>query len=509
MLQINVGRIALCGFTGIGETLETLKLFLLMCGIGIFAIVLNSLALDGSTNFVERESHRRSGRRAFLGGMPVLALDPPGVLAALELGGSDLKFLFTKNEVDDELQAMFYHSKVTTLARFTAIVKDADDLKKLILDEFGIDSGANLANRVRVSNVVIAFNTATQRILKQDEVEGELAAKNLVKPLPTTEWAAMREAWQMKFWLLDDDLVPARCYLEQKAEEVEQNEYKAEALTTVLTKDQEDPNILVPVWNSTGSLAMRKGAQTIDEPHNPEQLRRRLKVLGLSIMFLALKHGNRAYLQGFTPQSTEDYLSYLLSENCYYLQGKSAEGFTISGPSWPQLLIYEFQIRRKAWALVNNGKSPRFVDALETAWQDSCVKERYLVTPVALSSSSGSKRVLHTDGEVGNPKGGGPKRAKSGGGGKGSKKGGGRSGKGGGSQGKGGKTGKAAERLGMQSKTPDGQNICYGYNDWNSRCRDRSCRFLHVCGRCYGKHPLYACPPGTQAETQGSGHGTQ
>lgn len=425
-------------------------------------------------------------------------MTPAEVTAALELGNSDLKFLFTKNEVDDELQAMFFHSKVNTVARFTAIVKDADDLKELVKAEFGIDAMVSLENRVRVSNVVISYNTAVQRVLKQAEEEGELAAKNLVKPMPTTEWAAMREAWQAKFWAIDDDLVPARCYLERKAEEVEQNEYKAEALTSVLTKDQDDPEILTPVWSTTGALAMRKGAQAVEEPHNPEQLRKRLKVLGLAVMFLGLKHSNRQYLQGYTPQTTEDYLTYLLSENCYYLQGKSAEGFTINGPSWAQLLLYEFQIRKKAWALINSGKSKRFVDALELAWQDSCVKERYLVTPVALSSSSGSKRTMTTD--PGTGKGGVTKKAKGGGGGKASKKGGG---KGGNS----GKSGKTAERLGMQSKTPDGLNICYGYNDFNTRCRNKGCRFEHCCGLCYGKHPLYACKPGNHSETQGSGTG--
>lgn len=431
-----------------------------------------------------------------------LALTLQEVADALELGNSDLKFLFTKNEVDDEMQAMFYHSKVNTVARFTAIVKDADDLKELIKVEFGVDSMATLVNRVRVSNVVISFNTAVQRVLKQAEEEGELAAKNLVKPMPATEWAAMREAWQTKFWPIDDDLVPARCYLERKAEEVEQNEYKAEALTSVLTRDQDDPEVLTPVWSTTGSLAMRKGAQAIDEPNNPEQLRKRLKVLGLAVMFLGLKHSNRAYLQGYTPQTTEDYLTYLLSDNCFYLQGKSAEGFTINGPSWAQLMIYEFQIRKKAWALVNSGKCKRFVEALELAWQDNCVKERFLVTPVALSAGSGSKRSHVPDSDAGAGKAGTTKKAK--GSGKASKKGGGK-----GASGKGGKSGKAAERLGMQSKTPDGVNICYGYNDWNTRCRNKGCRFAHVCGLCYGKHPLYACKPGNQSETQGSGQGKQ
>lgn len=420
---------------------------------------------------------------------------------ALQAGGSDLKFLLQKNDVDEEVQSLLFHSKVTTLARFTGFVKDADELRKVIRDEFGIDGGSDLTTRLRVTNVVIAFNTASQRVLKQDEVEGELGAKNLTKPMPVNEWAAMREGWQKKYWVLDEDVIPARTYLERKAEEVEQNEYKAESLTTVVTKEEEDPEVLVPVWGASGSLTMRKGSQVIEEPRNPEQLRKRLKVMGLAIMFLGLKHTNQRYLQGYTPQTTEDFLTYLLSEHCFYMQGKSAEGYTISGPSWAQLLIYEQQVRRKAWTSIQAGLYQTFVEALKAAWSDPCVKERYLTTPVALASAASSSKNHHTGGgDVESNRAGKKARTT-----KGNKKGGGKgkgSGKGKGA-GKGG--GKAAERLGMSAKTPDGQSLCYGYNDWNVRCKDKDCRFLHLCGKCFGKHPLYACKPGGRAETQGEG----
>jgi hypothetical protein len=427
----------------------------------------------------------------------VLTLTVPEREAALLEGGSDLRFLLQKNDVDEELQAFLYHSKITTLARFTGFVKDADELKQVFKDEFGIDSAAGLATRLRVTNAVIAFNTALQRVLKQDEVEGELGAKNLIKPMATNEWTAMRDGWQKKYWPLDDDVIPARTYLERKAEEVEQNEYKAESLTSVITKEEEDPDVLIPVWSSSGSLTMRKGAQQIDEPRNPEQLRRRLKVMGLAIMFLGLKHTNQKYLQGYTPQTTEDYLTYLLSEHCFYLQGKSAEGYAIAGPSWAQLLIYEQQIRRKAWAGIQAGTYTTFVEALKISWTDPCVKERYFITPVALSSATTSSKVRQSSEGDGMRSG---KQARTTRTGKGSSKG---KPKGGGGKGA-GKGGKASERLGMSSKTPDGQNICYGYNDWNTRCKNKKCNFLHVCGKCFEKHPLYACKPGGQAETRSS-----
>ena len=183
------------------------------------------------------------------------------------------------------------------------------------------------------------------------------------------------------------------------------------------------------------------------------------------------------------------------------MQGKSAEGYTISGPSWAQLLIYEQQVRRKAWASIQAGVYSTFVEALKAAWSDPCVKERYLTTPVALASAASSSKNHMKSGDLESNRAGKKARTT-----KGNRKGGGRGkggGKGKGDAGKGG--GKAAERLGMSSKTPDGQNLCYGYNDWNVRCKDKDCRFLHRCGKCFGNHPLYACKPGGRAETQGEG----
>ena len=431
--------------------------------------------------------------------MAPLQLSAQDITEALGKGSSDLRFLFEKNDVDNELQACFFHSKITTMAQFAALVEKGDDLRQLIKDEFGVDAAAGLQHRVRVTNVLISFNTATTRMVKQAEMEGELESKHLVKPMAMTEFMAMRVAWEKRYWELDEDLIPARCYLEKRAEELEQGEYRAEPLTAVLTKEQDDPDVMVPVWSTTGTLQIRRGSQQVEDPKNPEQLRKRLKVLGLGLMFLSLKHTNRAFLATINPQLFEDYACYLLSEHCFYLQGKSAEGFAISGPSWNQLLIYELQVRRKAWVMVQNTGAD-FTTALRASWRDPVVKERFLTTPIALAAS-GSKRNF----DNGDSLTGAKKLRNNGGGGRGKGKVKG-AGKG---KGKGKGKVSAGERLGCAARTPDGQPICYGYNDTNVRCKNRDCRFMHRCGACFGQHPIYACKPGNRAETQGTGMPTE
>ena len=59
------------------------------------------------------------------------------------------------------------------------------------------------------------------------------------------------------------------------------------------------------------------------------------------------------------------------------------------------------------------------------------------------------------------------------------------------------------------SQTPDGKPICYRYNDSNRKCKNKKCRFVHVCSICLAaNHPAYACKgQASGADTQGEGAG--
>ena len=419
-------------------------------------------------------------------------MTPLEVEEALKKADSEMVFAFERSDVDNTVLAFFVHVGVDNMTKFAGIAKDSDDLKQLLKDEFDLDASKSLRDRVKVTNVIICFETAKTRVAERNKLEGELMAKHLVKPLTVSEHSAMRTAWERRFWAIDEEWVPARGYLEKRLEEIEQGELKAEPLTSVLTKDMEDPDVLVPVWTSSGALQMKKSTSSAEEPKNPEQLRRRMKVLGIGLMMLGLRHSNKPFLQNLNPQVFEDYLTYLLSDHCYYMQGKSAEGFVVSGPSWQQLLIYEFQVRRRAWQEVS-AKGMEFGTALREAWRDPGIRERYLITPIALAAAAakrpwdGTSSSSQDKFQKGNRKG--------------AKKGGKGSGKG--SKG-GGKSGKGSGVQNCASRTPDGKPICYGYNNFETRCRDSKCRFAHVCGACFGRHPIYACKPGNKAETQGN-----
>ena len=419
-------------------------------------------------------------------------------------GSADLQFMLARQEVPAAIQGQFYHSGITTIGKFATIVDSVGDLKVLLRDEFGVDETASLAVRVIVSAIVVAFKLAQSRLSEEAKVEGEMTTKQLQKLLPPSEWASMRKLWEAKWWCLEDSTTPGRSYLEKRADEIENGDMRAEPLTSVLSRDEDQVDGFTSFWDSTGTLQLRKGGTTVPEPTNPEQLRRRIKLMGVGLMMLGMRHSNRPGLQGISPQDMEDFLSYLLGEFVWQLTGKASDGSTVMTPAWSQLLIYEFSIRKRAYHIMQT-EGKRWKDALVESWKDPTTKERFFTTPVAMSATL--KRPLSfTDGDGGQGrwKQKGSKGNQGKGGGKGSK-GGGKISEGKYGSGKGGKGGKGS------GKGKDRPDYCFAYNNSWERCNRKNCNFKHICLRCGGKHPVYQCTNSEHpaSETQGGGSPVQ
>jgi hypothetical protein len=420
--------------------------------------------------------------------MPI-ALSQAEEEAAMKAGASELKFLFDRENVPAEVQAKFYHVGVTTNAKLSAFASTAEELKEVLAKEFEIDAKKSLAERVMVANIQCAYQSAASRTTKLDEIAGELEARQMTKPLPMSEYSGMISNWEKKWWPLEEKDKPSRGYLEKKADELEQGELRAEALTAVLSYYEDDPDLIQTVWDASGTLKMKKGSAAVAEPMNPEQLRHRISLLGTGLMCLGMRNPNRAYLQGLTPQTFQAYLSYLLGDFVWQLTGKSSEGMTVAKPSWQQLLIYELEIRKKTWRTVYTSGAT-FAQALESTWKCPVTKERYFTTPVALAALSRPLVSNSSDAQYSQPN-NVLKKNKAG------KAGKGKAGKGNGKS--------RVTKSGCATRTPEGKTVCFGYNSSNTKCKNRSCHHQHVCGKCFGKHPMYGCTnTGAPAETQGN-----
>jgi len=80
--------------------------------------------------------------------MAPVVLSPQEKSDALAKAGSDLKFLFGKEDIDEDYQAIFYHVGITSVARFASFAKDVDDQKLVLKNDVGLDR-PNLYRRDR------------------------------------------------------------------------------------------------------------------------------------------------------------------------------------------------------------------------------------------------------------------------------------------------------------------------------------------------------------------------
>ncbi|CAE7923836.1 unnamed protein product, partial [Symbiodinium sp. KB8] len=203
--------------------------------------------------------------------------------ASLAKGSSDLRFLLTHHKVTDEVQAKLFENNVDT---------------------------AEATNEVR----------------------------EWAKPIPQTDYIAMRQAFATQFGDLEDKRIPAKEYIEKKLHEL--------------------------------------GGSRTTAPSSPEQLRLRLTVLQNALIMIKLKHPGSVELADVTFAVFERYKDYLLGG--LLLRPPLKRGVDLSS-----IISYEHAIRKHAYKLMATDGRP-FGEALAKAYKDATVKERNFTTPLAL-----------------------------------------------------------------------------------------------------------------------------
>ncbi|CAE8707868.1 unnamed protein product [Polarella glacialis] len=425
----------------------------------------------------------------------VLVLTPDEEAAAMKLGGTDLVYLFGRHEVNTRLQALFFHSGVKSLDTFAHFAKDVSDLQSVMKDSFGLDPATSLDHRAQASAVICAWNNAKTRSHKAAELEAEMEVRQWTKPVSGSDYVAMRSAFEAKFWKMDDRETPSKEYLEKKLEDLESGELRAESLTEVVSKDEVEPDALMPVWDKTGNLSVRKGSSSVPMPSNPEGLRRRLTIMANAMIMLALRHTNRREFTFVTPGTFEKYKAYLLGEFVLGLTAKNENNETIGVPPWPLVLSYEHAIRKRACQVMNNGGFVDFALALRHGWGDCVTKERFFSTPLSLTvkmtaySKHPNGQARQQDTAAGGVWQKDKNDGKASGKGKGKRKG----------KDKGGKApGKIRHR-----ETVDKQGICFKFNNKDETCKGK-CNFVHCCSFCFGNHASYNCTGKVAGPVEGS-----
>ena len=219
-----------------------------------------------------------------------MAAGPRTIEESLKLGSSDLRFTLSRNDVQDGMQALFFEQGITSVNKFSSFSRDEADLIQVLRDEFGLDAAASLSDRAQVASIICSWKDTQTKAKRQSELEAEMNTREWSKPIPTGDYVQLRNSYSQIHGVLDDKVTPAKEYLEKKLQELENGEFRAETLSEVIAKDEVDPDVLTPIFDTKGNLSVKKGSSMVPLPSGPEQLRRRLSIMQNCMMMLSIKH---------------------------------------------------------------------------------------------------------------------------------------------------------------------------------------------------------------------------
>ncbi len=437
----------------------------------------------------------------------VMALSQEQIAQGVAGLDADLSWILEDTGVERDVRGLIGHLKIRRLNTFAKLESSEEKFRELVKDMFGIDPSASPESRVQHALLVDAWDRARERLRVQANVEAEASAEGRVKPMPRGAQILLRKRFEEVFNEVPDAEYPAKDYLMDILETLEEQELVAEALTQVVSREQCSGRGSDDVAITIGTVKVRGAGRrpTAPLPKTPEDLRKTYRVMWNAWSVVRLKHPDRPELKGLGREAFEVILDYLLGPKCW--EKVSGTGNRIS---WSDLLAYEHRIRRHAVHYVNRGKGT-LVDGLQDALKDIELRNECFVEPMAMSARRRSRSPRRDPPKNPQEQKGGQNRSNKGAKGraKGVGAGNDNGGKGGGDRASGSgqpeltqdqlaartavNKAKKAERLKWSVEAGGSRKtVCVRYNR-RDHCDDR-CRFAHVCLRCGGNHIIKDCP---------------
>ena len=380
-----------------------------------------------------------------------------------------------------------------SVSLFAALADTKADARTALGRDLGIDPAANAGARAALASVVAAWQQATDTADKERGLKAEARAMGLPKPLLQTERQAMRVAVERLLGTMDEREEPSPDYLAIKLEEVESGDLQASTLDEVGCVKDDMHGQLQSSLDAGGRLRIVKEKKKAKMPVNSEELRAKIRIECNTMLMLAARFRNKPWFTGLTTTTFQKYVDYLLGDRIFQLQiprGDGSAQTTSANPSWDLMINFEHKLRKEAYR-----RASREGKALDATFQevaaDATLKETFFVTPLTLELARRTSGTTGSSGtgapynnSYGKWKGGDNANSKQRPGPKGGGKGKSRKGRLG-----------ADSRAGfVYSTTPDGRQICYGYNSQNNTCRG-NCGRVHVCQFCLSpKHNRHSCP---------------
>ena len=132
------------------------------------------------------------------------ALTPAEIEENRAKASPDLRFLLDREGVSLIIQARLVHAGVTTMRQFGACFTTSEDLRSVAKEDFALDPTV-MAQRVELSKLVVAWESAKIRSTKLTEAEADAEVRQEAKLLKGTDVNTIRKSYESKWWKLEED----------------------------------------------------------------------------------------------------------------------------------------------------------------------------------------------------------------------------------------------------------------------------------------------------------------
>jgi hypothetical protein len=232
-------------------------------------------------------------------------------------------------------------------------------------------------------------------VSQKNKVEAEERLRGEPRPLKHSDFQRLRLSYEaINGGKIDEDCLPSAGLVERILGEIEEGEFEATPLDEVATKleaARQGTSLDSTVMRDGFIKITRQGKVKVSAPKDPEDLRFRLKVLGLAMGLVKLKLSNTIWLRTMEHKLFNDHTEHILGSKIYLLRARNDSGDEVGAPSWNLILNYEHELRRKGAELINmEGMSIQ--EAFIAARNDQDTKTNFFTTPLAVSVHAGGSR---------------------------------------------------------------------------------------------------------------------
>ena len=265
-----------------------------------------------------------------------------------------------------------------------------EGVRKWVTETLKVDPDADPKNRTAVATVIDSWSSTKRRLDKRDEVEAEERASKFPRTMPKKDYVRLKAAYCKKYLggrALEEWDTPNIDGFESTAEQLEDGELLAEELCELASaQESKKDNGLTPQFQPNGTMTLKGKKSEVPPPSDAEGFRRRMDLLAIKWVMLQEKYPHNSQIKDMGTKAIGEHVKYILGPEVMNLAARDGAGKVVAKPTWPTVLSYELEVRKKAYRLFNEDRM-NLAAAMAQARSDTSIQQRYLHIPMSLSAA--------------------------------------------------------------------------------------------------------------------------